>query len=171
MSLRIAAAAALFTLTVACGSTVSSDSVALVPVGWESFGADLTTTDFTPLDEVLSSADKYDGQSVAIEAVANDVCSKKGCWMTLSSDAVGDETVRVTFQDYGFFVPLDSTGKTARLQGTFEKKVVPIEDVKHYLKTPASTTKLRPSPKRRSSTRSSQPACTSATPDATRTTR
>ncbi len=134
MSLRTLGLAALLTLVAACGSTPADiTTTAAVPAGWEAFGAELTTTEFATLGEVLADPAAFDGKDVAIEAVANDVCSKKGCWMTLSSDAAGDETVRVTFKDYGFFVPLDSTGKKARLQGTFEVKEVSVADVKHYL--------------------------------------
>ena len=43
-------------------------------------------------------------------------CEKKGCWMELAADAKGPG-VRVTFKDYGFFVPLDSAGRTAKVEG------------------------------------------------------
>lgn len=130
-ALRTAAAAALVTLVTACGTTPAE--VVEAPAGWESFGAGLTTTEFAELDEILAAPESYDGQTVAIEAVTDEVCTKKGCWMTLSSDVLGEETVRVTFKDYGFFVPLDSAGKTARLQGTFEVKETSVADRKHYL--------------------------------------
>jgi hypothetical protein len=46
----------------------------------------------------------------------------------LGSDAPG---CRVTFKDYGFFVPLDSAGSNARVQGTVEVRVVPAGEVAH----------------------------------------
>ena len=38
-----------------------------------------------------------------------DVCTKKGCWMKL--DMGNNNAVRVTFKDYGFFVPTDASGE------------------------------------------------------------
>ena len=38
---------------------------------------------------------------------------------------------RVTFQDYGFFVPLDSAGSTARVQGAVAVRTVPAGEVAH----------------------------------------
>ena len=49
----------------------------------------------------------------------------KGCWMQL------EPGVRVTFKDYGFFVPLDSAGSTARVEGTVQVRVVPGPEVQH----------------------------------------
>jgi hypothetical protein len=37
----------------------------------------------------------------------------------------------VTFKDYGFFVPLDSAGSTAKVQGTVEVKTVAATEVEH----------------------------------------
>lgn len=49
------------------------------------------------------------------------------------SDGSGSESpgCRVTFKDYGFFVPLDSAGSKARVQGTVQVRVVPGPEVQH----------------------------------------
>ena len=39
---------------------------------------------------------------------------------------------RVTFKDYGFFVPKDSAGATARLEGVVAIKVIPKDQIAHY---------------------------------------
>ena len=44
----------------------------------------------------------------------------------------GDQSVRVTFKDYGFFVPKDSAGQTAVLEGVFTVKTIPEKTAKHY---------------------------------------
>jgi hypothetical protein len=49
--------------------------------------------------------------------------------MTLKS---GDRSVRVTFKDYGFFVPMDSVGATAVMEGVFSVKTIPEATAKHY---------------------------------------
>jgi hypothetical protein len=44
----------------------------------------------------------------------------------------GEASVRVTFKDYGFFVPKDSAGATAVLEGVFKVKTVPEATARHY---------------------------------------
>jgi uncharacterized protein DUF4920 len=68
-----------------------------------------------PVATVLSKP--KDGQQVFVEGVVRRACSQMGCWMELAAaqDVPG---VRVTFKDYGFFVPTDSAGAKARVQGT-----------------------------------------------------
>ena len=68
-----------------------------------------------PLSAVLSKAE--DGRKVLVEGVVRRACSQMGCWMELSP-AEGGAGVRVTFKDYGFFVPTDSAGSKARVHGT-----------------------------------------------------
>jgi hypothetical protein len=44
----------------------------------------------------------------------------------------GDQSVRVTFKDYGFFVPMDSAGATAVMEGVFSVRTIPEATAKHY---------------------------------------
>ena len=46
-----------------------------------------------------------------LQAQVASVCQVKGCWMVL--DLGGGTQARVTFKDYGFFVPMDIVGKEA----------------------------------------------------------
>jgi hypothetical protein len=69
------------------------------------------------LSAVLSRPE--DGKSVLVEGVVRRACSQMGCWMELAP-AEGGAGVRVTFKDYGFFVPTDSAGAKARVQGTIK---------------------------------------------------
>ncbi len=70
-----------------------------------------------PLADLLQSPDTHAGKTVQVEAKVRKACTKKGCWMELASDDKGGPGVRVTFKDYGFFVPLDSAGSTAKVEG------------------------------------------------------
>jgi hypothetical protein len=69
------------------------------------------------LSAVLSKPE--DGKSVLVEGVVRRACSNMGCWMELAPSE-GGAGVRVTFKDYGFFVPTDSAGAKARVQGTIK---------------------------------------------------
>ncbi|MEM6643790.1 MAG: DUF4920 domain-containing protein [Bacteroidota bacterium] len=65
-----------------------------------------------------------------VRGVALDVCQKKGCWMTLKNEA--NQTIRVTFKDYGFFVPVDISGKEVIVEGLAQVEVIPEADARHY---------------------------------------
>ena len=56
--------------------------------------------------EKLAKINESDTTELVFEATIDEVCQMKGCWMTLESD----QKVRVTFKDYGFFVPKDAGG-------------------------------------------------------------
>ena len=47
-----------------------------------------------------------------VKGTIKDVCSVKGCWMTL--DVGNDEEVMVKFKDYAFFVPTNADGDVER---------------------------------------------------------
>lgn len=65
-----------------------------------------------------------------IEGDVEAVCQAKGCWMTMKLDE--EETMRVTFKDYGFFVPKDASGKKSVLEGRVFTDTVSVEERRHY---------------------------------------
>lgn len=70
--------------------------------------------------------------AVKVTAPVEAVCQKKGCWMELAgSDGTA---IRVTFKDYGFFVPKDASGKTAIVQGKAKVEETSVADLKEYAK-------------------------------------
>lgn len=69
-----------------------------------------------PLADVLARPEAYTNEAVLVEGVIAASCTRKGCWMQLAP-AEGNESVRVTFKDYGFFIPLDAKGMSARAEG------------------------------------------------------
>ncbi len=93
------------------------------------FGAPLGDSPKVALADLVKDAASHSGKTVKTEGVVSAVCQEKGCWMTLKS---GDQAVRVTFKDYGFFVPKDSAGKTVVMEGVFSVKTIPEAKAKHY---------------------------------------
>lgn len=93
-------------------------------------GASFTAAEEIALADVLAAPDKYLGQSLKTRGVVARACSKKGCWMELQPEG-GDRGVRVTFKDYAFFVPLDSAGAKATIEGVLEMKKLSKEDAAH----------------------------------------
>jgi hypothetical protein len=86
----------------------------------------------TTLSQILSSPADYENKTVTLEAKVRRNCTRKGCWMEVAEQL--DPSVpgcRVTFKDYGFFVPLDSAGSTARVQGIVQVETVKADEVVH----------------------------------------
>ena len=98
----------------------------------QSFGAPLGKSPVATLADVLKAPDKFADQTVTVEGQVRSACTRKGCWMELgeSADAAAPGC-RVTFKDYGFFVPLDSAGSKARVEAKVESKVVKPSMVQH----------------------------------------
>lgn len=107
----------------------SSDPVTS-PEGWQVFGAGVSDGEPIDVAALLVHADQLDGTTVIMEAPVAEVCPKKGCWMTFDA---GDTQLRVTFKDYDFFVPMDIQGRTVKVEGVFEKAVIPLSEAQHYL--------------------------------------
>jgi hypothetical protein len=82
------------------------------------------------LAEVLAHPSSFEGKTVAVEAKVRRACQKKGCWMELAASDEGPG-VRVTFKDYGFFVPTDSAGRIARVEGTVKVATLSEAHAKH----------------------------------------
>lgn len=76
-----------------------------------------------PLGVVLQDVESYAKQSepVFISGVVERNCTTKGCWMQVAP-APGEKGVRVTFKDYGFFIPLNSKGMKVKAVGTVVTK-------------------------------------------------
>lgn len=69
---------------------------------------------------------------IKLQGTINEVCQAKGCWMTID---LGDgKQLRVKFKDYGFFVPKNSAGKTAIMQGVAQKETISVDELKHLAK-------------------------------------
>jgi len=69
-------------------------------------------------------------ENVAIKGKVTDVCDKKGCWLTIQTE--DNSKFFVKMKDYGFFVPTALKGKNVVLEGAAEKKVISVDEQKHY---------------------------------------
>ena len=86
----------------------------------------------TPLPEVLKAPDTFQGKTVTVDGRVRRACNRKGCWMELAEGMSPSRPgCRVTFKDYGFFVPLDAAGAQARVQGNVTLRKVPAARVEH----------------------------------------
>jgi len=74
-------------------------------------------------------ADKEEIPSVKVEGEVVSVCQVKGCWMRLA--ATDGSELMVKFKDYGFFMPLELTGKVI-MEGKAFRQVTPVDELRHY---------------------------------------
>ncbi len=96
---------------------------------YEVFGSSPTDSGMkVSLDELVSNSGQYEGKEVLVETRIAKVCQKKGCFFIAQS---GADSVRITFEDYGFFIPTDSGGKQAMLAGVFSRRPVSAEQAEH----------------------------------------
>lgn len=92
------------------------------------FGAGVTLETPTSLGAVVSNPEDHVGQLRLLSGRLTDLCMKKGCWTVL---AEGDRTVRVRFQDYGFFLPRDALGSRALVEGVAELRTLSESEARH----------------------------------------
>ncbi|WP_297337434.1 DUF4920 domain-containing protein [Algoriphagus sp.] len=65
-----------------------------------------------------------------IQGEIKEVCASKGCWLTM--DLPNGESMRVTFKNYGFFVPTNSQGFPVLLKGVGTLVETDVETLRHY---------------------------------------
>ena len=92
------------------------------------------------LAEVLAKPDAYAKNPVLVEGVIEASCTNKGCWMELAP-VEGKGSVRVTFKDYGFFIPLTAKGMKARAEGVTVVTELSKADVDHLTGEGATITR------------------------------
>ena len=88
--------------------------------------------------DFLAQFENKDSLDVKLTANIAEVCSKKGCWMTMK---LKSKSVRVKFKDYDFFVPMSLEGKNIYIKGKLTREKVSIKDSRHYLEDAGASKK------------------------------
>ena len=99
---------------------------------FETFGAPLdATVPVVSLEKLVNDGDAYVGRPVQVVARVAEVCQRKGCFFIARE---GASVVRISFKDYGFFVPTDIGGKRVTLVGEVVAREVSADEADHYAK-------------------------------------
>ena len=115
----------LIILIMSCGD--ATNSAADETLGFESYGAQINETGVEKASNIFVTV--VDSLSVKLEGNIAQTCKMKGCWMNVK---VGEEQIRVTFRDYGFFVPKEGVeGRKAIFEGTLKRSVTDVETLRH----------------------------------------
>ena len=82
----------------------------------ESYGEGVALEASTSIADVLADPQAFDGQTVRVEGFVQDVCPRKGCWMTLAAGPEA-EALRIKVEDGVIVFPQDAKGRQAVAQG------------------------------------------------------
>ena len=96
---------------------------------YQAFGEEFSSDKYVNVSELLTQVNENES-SFRVKGVVEEVCQMKGCWMTLKNEE--GVSVRITFKDYGFFVPKDISGREVILEGVAFKEVLEEDVAKHY---------------------------------------
>ena len=70
------------------------------------------------------------GKPFKVKGRIQQVCQMKGCWITLENER--NVNIRVTFKDYGFFVPKNISGREVIVNGIALNEVIDEDVARHY---------------------------------------
>lgn len=80
------------------------------------------------LAEIVNKDGRFEGK---VTTVIHETCKMKGCWMKV--DLGNDEDMRVTFKDYGFFVPKEGVeDHSVIMEGVAFLDTTSVEMLRHY---------------------------------------
>jgi len=108
------------------------------------FGEPITLKNSTTLTQAIKTFDAKSQTPILIESTVEKVCKSKGCWMILKNQ---NETIRVRFKGYSFFVPPSLSGKQVLVQGVLQLKSMSLDETKHFAKDAGLDTKKVKHPK------------------------
>jgi hypothetical protein len=96
------------------------------------YGDGVKNDQHVDFNAVVSELATKDTVRTTMVATVEEVCQKKGCWMTVHGGTAGNQEIMVRFKDYGFFVPKDIGGRKVVVEGKAFKSVTPVEELRHY---------------------------------------
>ncbi|MFD3001007.1 DUF4920 domain-containing protein [Pontibacter toksunensis] len=99
----------------------------------KNFGAEVSQAGAIPAAQLSEAVAGKDSLQATVAAEVVESCQAKGCWMDVK--LADNSTMKVTFRDYGFFVPVeDLKGRQVVFTGTAKREVISVEDQRHYAK-------------------------------------
>jgi hypothetical protein len=83
------------------------------------------------ISTLLSNPDKYVDKEVTISGTIVGVCSSRGCWVDIASDAKF-EKLRIKVRDGDIVFPINAKGRQAFATGTLKAIELNLEQTKKY---------------------------------------
>lgn len=101
------------------------------------YGDSITQDAAIAADQLLAQMQNKDSLNVKLTGTIEAVCQKKGCWMNMPIG--NNQSMRVRFKDYGFFMPKDAAGKTVTIEGLAFRDTTSIAELQHYAEDAGKT--------------------------------
>ncbi len=110
-----------------------ADKTATIPAdSYLKRGAPIGKAKKISLNDALKDPAKYADKAVLIEGVVVRSCKMEGCWAEVAENK-DSKSVRVKMKGHAFFIPLESAGAKARVEGTFQVKTLTKGMVDHMI--------------------------------------
>lgn len=94
------------------------------------YGDTITAEEAIPAPQLYAMMEGKEQLNVKLVGTIEECCQKKGCWMKVD---MGDgKTMRVSFKDYAFFVPMNSAGKEVIMEGVATMEETSVESLRHF---------------------------------------
>lgn len=116
----------------ACGGNKeeTTNTLAAVDTTLQYFGDSISLDGAIAADQLAAQMKGKDSLNVKLTGTIEEVCQKKGCWMNMSIG--NNQSMKVRFKDYAFFVPKDAANKTVIIEGVAFNDTTSVADLKHY---------------------------------------
>jgi hypothetical protein len=96
-------------------------------------GAAIGNSTKISLNKALERPADFAGKHVLVEGVVVRSCKTEGCWAEVAENKES-KSVRIKMKDHSFFIPLQSAGAMARVEGTLSVKHLSKDEVEHMIK-------------------------------------
>ncbi len=105
---------------------------------FNAYGDPILTNDAAALVILTAQVEGKDSVTLTLKGKIEKTCAKKGCWMTVQDE--NGVATRVTFKNYGFFVPLDGAdGKEVVFSGVAKRKITDVPTLRHFAEDAGKT--------------------------------
>ncbi len=127
------------TLLTACTNhqPENNEQIAAAGLTLEYFGDSITQDAAISADQLIAKMNGKDSIEIKLTGTIEDVCQKKGCWMNLSIG--NNQSMKVRFKDYAFFMPKDAAGKTVFIEGLAYRDTTSVAELQHYAEDAGQT--------------------------------
>ena len=131
----------VFLSNLACQTSSQKSSETSAPseeLNYVSYGEQISSEDSKSIITLKELMKDNDSLNVKLTSEIEKTCKMKGCWMTMK---IGESNpMRVTFKDYGFFVPKEGMeGKIAVIDGVVKKSTTSVEMLRHFAQDEGQT--------------------------------
>lgn len=110
-------------------ATVSGQNTSLAK---KTFGAKISAKKAKSVQVALAQLQKKDTVHMKVTGRIKNVCQVKGCWMNVFDPKDEQKNLFVQFENYGFFMPKQSSGHHVVMDGFAYKEVIPVDELRHY---------------------------------------